>query len=125
MDLTDLIEKEIPSPVSDNSGAVSCDESDLIRRLMIGDELIVGRVSLAQGYGVRFYWGSDYCPQYDVSVMRLLGRQLIRPVSCFGGFTHMEFTERAKEVLLNLSNNRILGVSMFFTKRKSRREADL
>jgi len=104
MNLKELIETHFPSPVMDNSWPLWSEETELIRRLIDGDELLAGRVSVGQGYAVRFYWGADCGDQYDMPVMRLLGRQVVRPVSCFGGFTRIEITERARELIVALTN---------------------
>lgn len=39
-----------------------------------------------------------YRDQWDGPVMRLMGREVLKPRTCGGGFTEMVFTERAAEV---------------------------
>ena len=101
--------RRFPSPACDSSGKLWMEEASVIKRMMLGQKLVCDRHYISDGdcYAVSWYWSVEpkgehrrwYPNQYDAPVMRLIGRQIIRPVTCGGGYTQMEFTKRAGRVL--------------------------
>ena len=97
--------RRFPSPACDSSGTLWREEVKVIEQMLRGEHLICERHYIAEGdcYAVSWYWCVEpkvekwYPNQPDGPVMRLMGRQIIRPMSCGGGYTTMEFTERARK----------------------------
>ena len=113
--LTRLILRRFPSPVRDISGEVWSGELAIVMRLLLGQSLVCDREHIdgrrdGGHYAVSWYWAFEpkgrperwYPASYDAPVMRLLGRQIIRPVGCFGGYTEMHLTDRARRVFAAL-----------------------
>ena len=94
----------LPSCACDQSGAVQWEEVDIIRRIHAGEELIVNRhcIGLGSSYAISWEWTHNEDHPTDTAIMRLIGREAIKPQTCAGGFTTMILTERATELLNNL-----------------------
>ena len=112
--------QRFPSPVCDSSGEVWPDEVTIIYRLIHGQKLVCSRDHIPAKrrggyYAQSWYWVAEpkgrmdrwYPSQYDVPVMRLLGRQIIRPVSCIGGYTTKELTARAQRAFQPLTSEHV------------------
>ena len=85
----------LPNPFSDASNpSLWLDELTVLDRIAQGEKLVSERTYLEKRdtYAVSFYWqDAKYSAEYDVVVMRLLGRQAIRPVS----YTHLTLPTKA------------------------------
>lgn len=94
-----------PSCATDMSGEVWTEEAECIAEMQRGTELLVERAyqESTDDYGVSFYWCEpggklEYPRCRDSVVMRLMGREVLKPISCGGGMTWMRFTQRAVEI---------------------------
>jgi len=93
-----------PSCSIDLTGEVWSEEVECIEELLKGTELIAERAyqEATDDYGVSFYWCRNTPPRYprcrDSVVMRLMGREVVKPIQCGGGRTWIVFTTRAAEV---------------------------
>lgn len=110
--LIQAMTRRFPSPARDDSGRVWPEEVTVLLRLALGQKLAQSRDYLPENRGrhtiaVSWYWVVEpkhrpdrwYPHQPDGPVMRLFGRQILRPVTCHGGATHLEMTARAKRLL--------------------------
>lgn len=121
-----LLSTRFPSCATDNSGEVWPEEGEIVCRLLRGQELIKNRhyIEEEENYAVSWYWavmaavGEEakaaaiarrdllsgkfgrpcFRRQWDGPVMRLIGREVLKPRNCGGGYTWMVFTERAAAV---------------------------
>jgi hypothetical protein len=95
--LVRLLEK-FPTCACDMSGDVWPSESELIAALQRGTTVFAEPTE--SGGAVRFYWVEpggklNYPTCSAVVVMRLMGREVLKPVTSAGGRTWIKFTDRA------------------------------
>lgn len=97
--------ESFPSPCTDMSGGVWDEEAECIAEMLKGTELIAERAyqEATDDYGVSFYWCEpdgklEYPRCRDSVVMRLMGREVVKPVRCGGGRTWIVFTTSAAKV---------------------------
>lgn len=112
--------RKFPSCAIDMSGEVWPEEVECVAEMQRGTELIAERAyqEATNDHGVSFYWCEpdgklEYPRCRDSVVMRLMGREVVKPVTCGGGRTWIRFTERAsKKFLLNVrsAGNRASGI---------------
>jgi hypothetical protein len=103
---------KFPSCAIDRSGDVWPEEAECVAEMQRGTELIAERAYLeaTDDYGVSFYWCEpdgklEYPRCRDGVVMRLMGREVVKPVTCGGGRTWICFTDRAAKKFL--PNNKL------------------
>jgi hypothetical protein len=112
-----------PSCAKDMSGKVWPEEIMIIRRMQLGQRLVLDRqyVEDRDSYAISWHWDVEpvrndlraklsikawnrccgvwmarwYPEQWDGPVTRLIGREIIKPTTCGGGYSTMEFTRRA------------------------------
>ena len=74
----------------------------MLDRIAQGEKLVSERTYLEKRdtYAVSFYWqDAKYSAEYDVVVMRLLGRQAIRPTQVAGGMVVFELSEQYRSAM--------------------------
>lgn len=103
----------LSNPYSDRSDPYLWDEEVLIlERIERGVDLVMQRhyIEAIDNYAVSWYWqDKDYPAQCDTPVIRLLGRQVIRPTQVAGGYAKMELTEQYKNAQPEESTEQILS----------------
>lgn len=111
--------RRFPLATGDASGDVWDEEVTIVKRLLLGQKLVCSRSYLESesNYAVSWYWSVEPVPehrraqlsvkawnrgcdawsrrwyprQWDAPVMRLMGREILRPMTCAGGYTQSGF----------------------------------
>ena len=101
--LSKTLKTKFPSCASDSSGAVWPEETETVKKLLEGEIITQMRHYIPEidNYGISYHWETNECVR-DGVVSRLIGREVIKPITCFGGRTTLEFTSNGHKILKTL-----------------------
>lgn len=101
-EITAILER-FPSCACDRSGEIWPEEAEVVESLLRGNRIVEQRhyVEPIDDYAVSFCWVEpdgrmEYPTCRDSVVFRLLGREVLKPITCSGGYTTLEFTRAAE-----------------------------